>query len=167
LDGTQLKHAQHDNKQIALQRSGSRIERNRIATKREDEAHRAKEEHSHRVDGRLTEQKEIALTEQVEIELTERKRVAQSDDKRERKGLTEPQRRHTNKVLTGPDKESTAQGDHRSKDSKHMLRVKGLHNLKRNNQPMMLTKGNVPWRRSLAMELNKSSITSSDNPIGV
>ena len=84
----------------------------------------------------------------MEILLTERKRVAQPEDKGERKRLTEPQRRSTNKMLTEPDKESTAQGNHLSEDSKCTLSVKGLHNVKCNNQPMMLIKGDVP-----AMEL--------------
>jgi hypothetical protein len=72
-----------------------------------------------------------------------------------------------NEMLTEPGKESTAQGNHRSEDSKRTLRMKGLHNLKCNNQPMMLIKDGVPWRRSVAMEQNRSSITCSDNSISI
>jgi hypothetical protein len=65
-------------------RGGSQSGRDRTVTKREDGAHGAKGEGAHRADERHTERTEITLTEQ--------KRVAQPEDKGERKRLTEPRR---------------------------------------------------------------------------
>lgn len=104
---------------------------------------------------------------QKEIVLTEQKKVAQTHDKNKREGLTELRKRSTNIMLTDPKKGSTAQGNQQSEDFKCTLRVKSLHNLKCNNQLMMLVEGGILWQRSFATELNRSSIIHSDNSIDV
>lgn len=133
--------------------------KDRTATKQEDGSHLAKEHRTHRADERLTEQNKIAPTEW--------KKVAHPNDKKKREELMEPWRRSTNKMLTELKKGSAAQGNHQSKDSKCTLSVKVLHNVKCNNQLMMLVKDVAPWQRSLETEFNRSSITHNDNSTGV